>query len=285
MQLQHTAPRYDRVITLTTVITVGLGLLVFLQQSPVTLPLPFLPGGPVLGIDWFIAIGLIVTAVVGADIITRSYTGIEDVERMWLRFGSVQIRTAPRYWILPALTVLGAELFLRLLSSGLALYLAVAIAATVFGGIMVAQYHAQSRQDQHYNLAVFGLNVVIYVVAFVLFTSIYVNRVRSLFSATIVFIIAALLTFELLHGTRQPLRRVIIYSLVCGLMVGETTWALNYWPASAVVGGVFLLVVFYALGGLVSNYFRGDLTGRVVAEFATVSLIGLGLVLYITFGG
>lgn len=278
------AAKYEQIITLTTVVTLGLGLLAFLQQMPVDIPLPFAPGAPGVGVYWLLSAGLVVTASVGADVITRSYPGIQQSERLWARIGSLRFRTAPRYWILPALSVLGFELFFRMTSSGLVLYVSAAFAAIVFGGIMVAQYHSLNQADPYYRLAMFGLNLAIYLVGFISFTAIYVNKVRSVVSATLVLAIAALLMFELLHGTQQPVKRVAIYSVVCGLVLGQVTWALNYWPATAMAGGLFLLAVFHGLGGMVSSYLKGDLRLRSAAEFGMVSVLGLCLATYITFG-
>lgn len=283
-QKSSTLPRYEKTITLTTVVTVGLGLLAFLQQAPVGIGLPFLPGSPEIGVDWLLSIGLIITAAVGSDVITRSYAGIQQSERVWLHAGSFRFRTAPRYWILPALTVAGFELFFRMPSSGLVLYAAVACAAGVFGGILIAQYHSLDQGDPYYRIAVFALNLSIYLVGFISFTAIYVNKIRSVVSATMIMVVAALLMFELLYNTRQPVVRVALYSIICGLILGETTWALNYWPASAMVGGLFLLAVFHELGGVISGYFTGELRARSAVEFAAVSLTGIGLATFITFG-
>lgn len=278
-----TLPRYEKIITLTTVVTVGLGLLAFLQMAPVGLGLPFLPGSPEIGVDWLLSIGLIVTAAVGADVITRSYAGIQQSERIWLHVGRFRFRTAPRYWILPDLSVAGFELFFRMPSSGLVLYAAVACAAGIFGGVLIAQYHSLDEEDPYYRIAVFALNLAIYLIGFISFTAIYVNKVRSLVSATLVMAVAALLIFELLYNTRQPVGRVAIYSVVCGLVLGEATWALNYWPASAMAGGLFLLALFHGLGGVVGGYFKGELHARSALEFATVSMTGMVLAAFITF--
>ncbi|MDA8187647.1 MAG: hypothetical protein M0T85_05865, partial [Dehalococcoidales bacterium] len=64
---------------------------------------------------------------------------------------------------------------------------------------------------------------------------------------------------------------------VIGVILGQVTWALNYWVISGLVGGLFLLVVFYVLSGIAQNHLLGKLSARLAVEFGVVALAGLSL--------
>ena len=61
-------------------------------------------------------------------------------------------------------------------------------------------------------------------------------------------------------------------------MLGETTWALNYWQANAPTVGVLLMVLFYVLTGIVREYTRAVLTQQIVTEFLIVAALGIWIV-------
>jgi hypothetical protein len=120
-----------------------------------------------------------------------------------------------------------------------------------------------------------------------LFTTIYGLKVRSLYSATATGIVAFLLVYELLSrdtawhkAMNKPVegRRstVALLSLVAGLIVGELTWGLNYWAAlTTLIGGAFLLVVFYVTYGVLSHYVDHTLDRRMLVEFGVVASVGI----------
>ena len=126
-----------------------------------------------------------------------------------------------------------------------------------------------------------GLRLVAYPLAVILFTAIYRTRLRSLVTATAVSLVAALLAFSILyHGeqARRSLGRTLLYSGVIGLVLGETTWALNYWQTNALTVGVLLMVLFYVLTGIVREYTRTGIRWQIVAEFLVVAALGIWIV-------
>jgi hypothetical protein len=62
------------------------------------------------------------------------------------------------------------------------------------------------------------------------------------------------------------------------LMLGETTWALNFWQANAPTVGVLLMLLFYVLTGIVREYIRGLASRQVVFEFLIVAALGIWIV-------
>lgn len=69
--------------------------------------------------------------------------------------------------------------------------------------------------------------------------------------------------------------RTLLYSAVVALAAGEVTWALNYWPLNGLLGGAFLLSVFYFLVGIFSHHLQDRLTRRLLLEYGSVALAGI----------
>ena len=78
-------------------------------------------------------------------------------------------------------------------------------------------------------------------------------------------LISAVFSLDLLSVADVPFRRVLPFAGIVGLIVGEATWAMNYWQISAWAGGLLLLLIF-SVGGIFA------LWPRVAAVFTALSL-------------
>jgi len=185
-------------------------------------------------------------------------------------------------WILPgALAGLSAYLLARaptwpIWIGGLTL-VDIGISLTVS-----AEYAAVSPDVPGYPTARLALNVLAYLLVFALFAVIYHTRTRSLVTATLTLLTAMLLALDLLSVADVPLRRVHLFALIVGLIVGESTWALNYWQISAWVGGLFLLLIFYVVVNAAHQHLLGRLSASILVEFAIVAIIVLTIILLMT---
>ena len=56
-------------------------------------------------------------------------------------------------------------------------------------------------------------------------------------------------------------RVALVYGGIVGLVLGEVTWALNYWVLPGLTGGLLLLLIFYLLIGIAQHVYRGVLPG------------------------
>ncbi len=243
----------ERTIFLVSVVVVGLAL--SLMVNP-----PFV---------WLVAAVLIAMVAVGTDHIVHSHW------RVHLR----QKRYVLTLLILPALLTFGAFLFIRLpiFGTGPAAVAGLLVTAFLLYAVITCQYHTIDPEDSMYPFARFSLNLIGYLTAFSLFSAIYSSKIRSSVSATAILIISVLIALELLRGTESSVQRTWLYAVVVGVIMGQVTWALNYWVISGLAGGLFLLVAFYLLCGIVQNYFFGKLNLRLAVEFGIVGLAGLGL--------
>jgi len=233
--------------------------------------------------------------LIGALVITVS-AGMDLVLR-----GEARYHPTPDLFILPAALVVGAVLFISLLSSGLSIVIALATLAGLLFVTFWAEFSSLSGRTrvelEERRVAETALLVVGYVTAFVLYAAIYQSKARSLLSAPSIIGITFLLAARQLRLALEPDRtdviapdpapasqqglawpRTLIYSAAVALAAGEITWALNYWPLNGFLGGAFLLASFYFLIGTFSQHLQGRLNGRLLLEYGAVSVAGVILV-------
>ncbi len=123
-----------------------------------------------------------------------------------------------------------------------------------------------------------SLTVVTYVIGFISLAMIYINKYRSVFSASSVAIICFFLLLQMTDGEHVMLARRVVYAVVGALVVGQVTWVINYWSATGWTGGAFLLAVFYLVAGLSAAQLRDRVQPFDVVEFGGVALIAIAIV-------
>jgi hypothetical protein len=70
-------------------------------------------------------------------------------------------------------------------------------------------------------------------------------------------------------------RRLVYYSLVGGLIVGEIALALSFWPLEPPKVGLALAATAYVILGILQHHTRQDLTKRTLFEYI---FVGFGVV-------
>jgi hypothetical protein len=123
-----------------------------------------------------------------------------------------------------------------------------------------------------------SLTVVSYVIGFIALAMVYINKYRSVFSASAVAILAFFLLLQMTDGEHASLLRRIVYAVVGALIVGQVTWVINYWSATGWTGGAFLLAVFYLLAGMSAAQLRDRVQAFDVIEFGGVALAAIAIV-------
>ena len=145
--------------------------------------------------------------------------------------------------------------------------------------IISAEYTAISPIDPGYPRARLALNMLTYLLAFILFAVIYQTRTRSLVTGTLMMCTAALLALDLLSVADTQFRRVVLFAGIVGLVIGESTWVLNYWQISAWAGGLFLLLIFYFVVNVAHQYLLERLSPSALIEFTAVTIVVLIIIL------
>ena len=182
-------------------------------------------------------------------------------------------------WILPGVMA-GLSAWVLSRAPNLTLWIgALALISVSISLAISAEYTTISPEAHGYPLARLALNVLAYLLAFVLFTVIYYSRTRSLVTATLMLATAALLSLDLLSVADVQFRRVVLFAAIVGLITGESTWAINYWQISAWAGGLFLLLIFYVTANVAHQHLLERLSGSVLVEFAVVALVVLMIIL------
>ncbi len=182
------------------------------------------------------------------------------------------------YWALPAALAVLAVLLLPLAPGRLLQVLGLLLTGLLFALALSGLYATVEPGTPGFRRGRLLLNVLTYGAALLLFLLVYQTRTRSLLSGTLVAATAALLAVELLRSTTERVDLVLTYAGIVGLVLGEMTWALNYWLLPGVTGGMLLLLIFYLLVGLAQNGLEGHLTRRVILELAIFALFALILI-------
>jgi hypothetical protein len=242
----------ERVATVATLITAGLGLSLLIQPPLV----------------WAFVLVLLITVCLGTDQVLRSHPRLSTPE------------AGLTVLVIPTLLTLGAALFLRLpaLSRGLPVAIALLFAGFILATALYAEYQTYDQSGRRYREARNVLNLIAYVIAFVLFSAIFAPKYRSILSATAVLVASALITAELFRGAGTS-RSHSLWIAVVAFAMGQVTWALNYWVLGSLAGGAILLLVFYTLTGLIRSHLNGTLARRVLSEHLVVAGAGIAAVM------
>lgn len=142
----------------------------------------------------------------------------------------------------------------------------------------IARLFLTEPSGEEHDIARIMLTIITYVVAFLALAMIYINKLRSIFSATAVVVLCVLLLVQITDGETASLPRRLVYAVAGGLIIGQVTWVINYWSAAGWTGGAFLLAVFYLIAGLSAAQLRDHIGFFDVMEFGGVALLALVIV-------
>ncbi len=187
-------------------------------------------------------------------------------------------RTFP-YWIIPGITVIVAAQLLNLANSNSTWIIGLFVIALVLAGVILAEYATIDPEGPFASRARLFLTAMAYVLAALLFALIWNTRARTSISATLTFLTAVSLAFDLLYAAQPALGRVVLLAVTIGLVLAEGNWAINYWRSNVFVAAIAQLLAFYALVVLAGQYLLDRINRRVLIEFTIVMVIALFLLL------
>jgi hypothetical protein len=267
-------PNYDRLSIVVSLVLLGLALTLVIG-----LPTRYIDAD-LLGSPVRIELGkrLVMSLLLGS----LTAVGVEYIMRAHPKFGTGGLGGYSfLFWILPTLATLAATWFTPTLydnQGGLLLWLAgLGVAALLLAGLILAEYRTIDPEDPANTMSRLLLNLFTYLSALVLFTAVYEAKLRSLLSASLVALFAGILALALLRAERSATYRTWSLAAVCGLVLGQATWALNYWGIKGLAGGGLLLLAFYFFGGLSQQRILNRFSRLVLLEFAVVGGIGLAV--------
>jgi hypothetical protein len=263
---------YNRMSLVISLTLLGIIVASLVDLPPRTLSFVAL-GSPV-------SLSLSTFGVVAALVVAATCAGTDALVRTHPKALGARLRFTLSFWILPSLLAI-ATLSVVPPLFGHKLYWLIGLGATYLGLalVLLAEYYAVDPAGPYYGQARLGLNLLTYAAAFALYAIIYAPRARSLLSATAVVIVTIPLALELLRSTEERIGRTWLHGLTAALIMGEITWGLNYWELDGLSGGLFLLLAFYVVTGLIQQHLLGRLTRRVTAEYVLTAGVGLAVML------
>lgn len=269
-------PRYDRVVSLTLVVLIGLTVIFLIDINPSNFRARLGGDLPAITLSWVLIGSLVLVASTGADLLIRSHPEMQTRTLPILNLGLVRVELAPAFWILPSFAIIAPFGLLRIFSGSLGM-LAGIIAVISAGGLLfaalVAQHYALDRRPEVRQQARLALQAVVLLLAFGVFSAVAYARLRWLYSSVLIGVSAGLLAYGLLHWAPQR-GSLPLLAAVVGITLAESVWALNYWRAPFLLGGVLLLAAFHVVTGVLQGALEGGLTRRLVLEYC---LVGSGL--------
>jgi hypothetical protein len=149
-------------------------------------------------------------------------------------------------------------------------------AALVAVALLVSLKEAAAVEGRYSRYGRFAVNLIFFLLAFVLFALIYQTKLRAAVIATSAGLVALVAALELLRsGAERRLDgKAVALAGVAAVVLAESTWLLGYWPVGGLVGGALLLLGFYVLVGLLQCIRDGSLDRGAVLEYGAVGSIG-----------
>lgn len=220
--------------------------------------------------DWLLALVMMGLVATGTLSLMQGHPLHETRERRMFFFLIVPAMGA----LLISLLLIRAQLWpvwmVTLLLGGLLL-----------GVLIHLSYRAFSPESPSYPSARTMLNIVDYLIGFLLFTLILHEQDRALVTSPVIFVLSGLLALELLSATGAKLKDVLLFSGVIALLEAEMAWVFGYWPISSWTAATLLTLGLYLWSGIGYQHLLDRLSKQVVLEFMIVVALMIGLVLWI----
>jgi len=271
----------DRLSVVTAALLLAMALLRVLEAPGRVLQLNVL-GSP-LGVTFSPATVMLLIiaglAVSGTELLLREHGALRE------RAEAGESASTAMFWIVPVLLSLALAIWLNGLSD-LGLWALGRVAAAVLVPLALAAEYAtlDVRVGQGGRMSgwlQWSYAVLVHLTALLGFMVVYGANLRGLLAGPLVFAGAGLLVARLLWPLVGDARRALLYGVVAGVGPGEMVWVLNYWPLSALQGGLVLLILFYVVVGLLQQWLLGTFNRRVVLEYSGVAVVAVVLVLVV----
>jgi hypothetical protein len=265
----------ERISVLVWVLVFGFGLSLLLR-IPTTV-ISFRAFGSPTQVE------LTTTTIMAMLLALAASAGTESLIRLHPKRQANRLGLTWAYWALPAAISIITVVLLPSIPTRLLQVVVILTAGVLLMVALYSLYATVEPGQTGFRRARFWLDALAYGVALLLFLFVYESRTRSLLSGTMIAMTATLLAVELLRTSTHETRHVLMYSTVVGLLLGEMTWALNYWPLlPGLTGGLLLLLSFYLAVGIALQGLQGRLTQRVMVEFGLFAVVAV--ILIVVFG-
>ncbi len=208
----------------------------------------------------------------GATLITvllvlMTCAGVEAMVRLHPWLNGAPLAYTAIFWPLPAVVTLTAALIIPTLFGRPVWLIGLASAFVGLAVVLLGQYQAIDPDTRYYDRARLLLTLLAYGSAFILYAAVLGLRTRATISAGVILLISVPLALTLVRGSAEEWRRAWAYAIVCGVVLGELTWVLNFWPIGSIGTAALLLLAFYIVTNLAQQALARSVTRRVLIEF------------------
>jgi hypothetical protein len=251
------------------VISVAISAIVFVLAiyatgSPTTNPLPLAQTTNAL--YWVVA--AIATAASGLGAVYADRTASRASDRALM--ASSGVNTA---WMVPVLATAAAIVLVATFHNTTMIVAGPLIAFLGNAGALLSRDLLDDADDSAQQTARTIHALVVHVVAFLVLSAIYLNKLPTPVTALLAGAATTLLALETLERTPTDRARKVSLSLLAGGAVAAAAVPLMWWLSHGWTGGAVLFVVFYcALGILQTALERGGVRMRDAIEYGLVPL-------------
>ncbi len=193
-------------------------------------------------------------------------------------FAGEQAQDTTPYLFLPSLYVLAAPILIEYNVRGYWVIAAAVGAGLVFGAIVVAAAISVHERAPEFGTARLVSTAAAYFAAFALFSMTYVVGLDARTAIVAIGLVATMLAVEVLREGQVDPAETLVFSAICGLVIGEMRWSLHYLPLDGYLAGLSLVLVFFVITGLLNAHLTSRLDVVLAAEYVLIAAAGLVLV-------
>jgi hypothetical protein len=258
----------DRLSVLSGAVLLALALSRLLElpaQRIATINLFGSPLGLSLTDDVVMALVVMGLAITAADALVRSHP---QARRGDLPYTFM-------FWIVPGLLGLGLAVWLNQIADLGQWTLLILVSSVPFPILLSAEYAAVDDAQRRGTWLQWLHAVLLHLTALLIFFLVYNAGLRTLIGAPLVAGIAGLLGWRLFWPHVATRLDALSYGVVCGLLLGQMLWVLNYWALSGLRGGLMLLLLFYVVVGLIQQTLGGRFDRRLLLEYGGLTALAL----------
>lgn len=241
----------DSVIVLTALVTVA--FLMFLLTEPTQ--------------RWI--------TLLGAGVVVMGTDGV--LRRARSQAFALGLDTTPQLF-LPTLYACALPVFIENNAQSVWVPLCGLAAGLGFGIILLTEVHSVRTYESGFDLARIVCRVSAYLTAFAIFSLSYTFTLELSISIIVVFLIAGLISIELLRDVSLDPRDTLIFAGVLAFIIAELRWALHFVPLDGHLAALMLVLVLFFTEGLLYAQLRRQLTKVVLFEYVAVVVTGFTLV-------
>ena len=184
-------------------------------------------------------------------------------------------------WMLtPLLLTLANALFWRIIPDERASLIGSALFGVLFL-VALVDYH-RSRAQRKTGAAAWPNQAVVYVTFFMFCATLSAWNINLVVYAALVGVCADGASFAMLLRRDMPRAAAWRYSLLVAVVVGEVSWALNYWPLPTLHEALTLLLHAHVALGVMQAHYARKFGFSLALEYGAVCAIAVALIVWTT---